>query len=429
MVKITLSKSLLIPERLARFSSNAPEDLLRKHLARFHLFPKVIEIQLDSSYLFETLSRVVSGRRQNTDGGPDGVCHPHIQKALERRTDRYIREAAKFAGYPDSRVQSLTLSVLEGVFVQSLEVHRRIRKACEKINRKALFETINKLSSQIQIAQWRCNVADDGIALKAAVRQGNEAYYQLQSVMGPPSQLELELAVAGCVVARLGLLVRRLRAQLKPTSCKCTLPRGPFIDADQTEPDVMRRGLEKKMKKTKRVNFEAKGVKVRKSSRCSSVSEYSLRRSVDQRQRTAFSRRSSMYQPGKWADTSGNGYVNTSGWRIDREKWEAQFDQPTKDQSSTNLKPSPHPHRASLNISNNISRSNGLDDENCTALPRWIDGPTLAKARDVQDLLTRENDGGSEKESKPIKRWKTIGRLQKVYRRMSDQRERARGIM
>ena len=327
----------LTPERLARSPSHVRLVELIKHLQTFEVFPSGYASdtrgtfsKLKGMYKGNRLTQLLTDKSSETESNPTVNGDPEV--LLNKTVDRYIGEVKKFADCFDTPMLLDILHLVEPIFQTEIARRKQLVGEYEALDHQSLAEKVQSIELRIAVAEVRTRLAKSRPELKEAERHQQSLVRGLRDFVRQPAQLESKAAISGSVVARLGLFVRRLRARVAAEPVRCRLHTTENTDDDIDNPEELRRQLLKKLKRTKHVGFPAKPVVIRASfdSQHSDRRE-SLRGSLDRRARPTFKRSNSSYQKGKWADKSGQGYVNTSGFRQNDSCWpeEWSFEQPS----------------------------------------------------------------------------------------------------
>ena len=301
------------PKRLERLHPLERHSLLKAHLSKFSLFPATAG--QNSRQLLPTRACSRKARLRRYFSRSPVRDSFDLDKALRYSIGKYAHECDRLRRASEGLTTVNLVSIMEREQRYAFRVLRNRQAAFEAFNHEKVADDLEVFKSKLEMIRWRARVSRDSASSKSALREEKHLIAQAKHLLAEPLDLEADIAEAKCIVAQLGLLVRRFRASAA-ISTSCTLHSSERTDSSPSAEEDLRRALEKKLRKTKRVNFEPKGVRVRIGSTAGTETTQDLRGSVDQRRRSTFKRCSAVYRPGKWADQSGHGYIDTSGFKV-----------------------------------------------------------------------------------------------------------------
>ena len=318
----------LSPERLVRSDASFRLTALQKHFARLSAFPHGVEQNKNLKVgILRTLRKkedcFKALAKETTTMGELRLPFYDVSGALQQSVDVYIREANKFAESFGGSMLLDVIHLVEPVYKDELKRRNRYVRAYENLDHETLTEELASLQGQLDTSEWRARVARSKAVSREARERQRQIRTSIRELLKRPSWLEYQVEIAGCVVARLGLFIRKLKAKLKsqPTACRS---RAAEVELGQTvEMDDLRRNYLRKLKKTKRVSFHEESTLVLFDGLTRVKSSQPLREETEVRRRPTFKRSSDSYQQGKWADFSGAGFIDTSGYTLDEAEWQS----------------------------------------------------------------------------------------------------------
>lgn len=336
----------LTPERLVRSPSFERLTELTAYLASFPVFPsdeETTKAHCRLRNLYKKHDFLAPTSSQTSTHDSMGMPIYDVKGALKRSVDRYLCEAEKFADCFSAPMVLDVLHIVEIEFRRQIQRRRQLVAEYESIDHEALSEGLTSLQSRLDASRHRIRFSRTKAALRYAEKDERSTQKRIRALLRTPSRLEYNVELSGSVVARLGLFVRDLRKKLMPKSIRCTI-RTSEIDAN---PEIVTRNARpdflKKLKKTKQVSFNERPVRIQAEDSDLSYDNECLRTSIDIRQRAAFKRSSDVYRRGKWADSTGCGFIDTSGYTLEATEWQSKLEKMSAPQDEELLSPMSFP--------------------------------------------------------------------------------------
>ena len=328
-----LRKSAMTPERLVRSASSERYNELTNHLSRFTVFPggdagetSPTLKQLVSISPYPPLAEAILNQTDTQDNS--GIPVYDVSRALEFSIDHYINEAKKFADCFGACMLLDVIYITKETYKREIQRRSQLVSEYEGLDHETLTQKLTSLQSQLDHSRRRMRITRSKPVLRRAGREYQSTLKQIRKLLQKPSRLEYHVELSGSVVARLGLFLRALRKRITPQPTSCQLKSDVSSDYFEAKSGMLQGDPLKKLKKPKRVNFDEKPVLVHLHDSESLQEHESIRLSIEIRSRPTFNRSSDSYQRGKWADHSGNGFIDTSGYTLELSEWQLDMEIP-----------------------------------------------------------------------------------------------------